>query len=748
MRAFYLASILFLVSSIAQAQNFYDINTIQRIEIELYQSNWDYILDTAKQGSDSYLMSKWVKINGVKFDSAGVKYKGNSSYNQNNVKNPLHIELDHFVQKDYQGYKDIKLSNGYNEPSFVREVYLYQTFQNYAQASKANFAQVIINGVYMGVYTNVEAVTKSFLDNRFYSNANTFVFGDLGGCDLRFKGPDTTLYYTPYTMKSDYGFTHLMRLCDSLRNNINAIEYSLDVDRNLWLNAYNTLFVTLDSYLGNSKHNYYMYRDHNRRFNPIIWDLNGGIGIFSKVDNGPPLTITQMENLTPMVHANDTAWPLVNKILAVPMYKRMYVAHMKTLVNENLSSGSYSVFMTQLHNIVDTAVFSDPNKFGTYAQFNGNLTTTVVLGPKTVPGIFPFLNARMNSVLSTTELQQVAPTITNVSSSLTNPALNSTVFITANVGNANAVFLGKRYSLLERFYREPMFDDGAHGDGASGDGIYGAAVTVSNVQIQYYIYAENVNAGLFSPQRAEHEFYTITASGSPAPGQIVINEFLAQNTSDAVNEQSNFEDWIEIYNNTSTPLNIGGYYLTDNFSNKIKYLFAPNTVIPANGFLTVWADEVTTLTTAIHVNFQLSQSGEQLMLSNGSNIIIDSVSFGNQTANISLGRCPDGTGAFLPQNITTKGALNCGVSVKEQTKNNSLLNVYPIPASDQLIINFKSNSLAKLEMLDITARKVYEIGFNSTTTIDVRSFENGTYVIHISDKGAVVESRKVVILHK
>jgi hypothetical protein len=747
MRAFYLASVLFLAFGTAAAQNFYDINTIQRIEIVFNQSNWDYILDTAKQGSDSYLMSKWVKINGVQFDSAGVKYKGNSSYNPNNVKNPLHIELDHFKEQDYLGYKDIKLSNGYNEPSFVREVYLYQTFQTYAEASKANFAQVLINGTYMGVYTNVEAVTKNFLDNRFYSDNNTFVFGDLGGCDLRYKGNDTSFYYTPYTMKSDYGYTHLMRFCDSLRNNIANIEYSLDVDRNLWLLAYNNVFVTLDSYLGNGKHNYYLYRDHNRRFNHIIWDLNGGIGVFSKIDSGPALTITQMENMTPLLHANDTAWPLVNKVLSVPMYKRMYIAHLKTLVNENLASGTYSVFMQQLHNIADTAVFSDPNKFGSYTQFQSNLTTTVVLGPKTVPGLFPFLNARKNYLQSTTEFQQAAPTITNVNSSVANPALNSTVFITANVGNANAVFLGKRYSLLERFYRVQMFDDGAHGDGASGDGVYGVAVPVNNVQIHYYIYAENANAGLFSPQRAEHDYYTITAAGSPAPGQIVINEFLAQNNSDATNELSNFEDWIELFNTTSTPLNLGGYYITDNFSNKIKYQFAPNTIIPANGFLSVWADEATTLTTAIHVNFQLNEGGEQLMLSNGSSVIIDSVSFGNQTANISWGRCPDGTGAFGPLNVTSKGALNCGVAIKEQLQGNSVLTIYPIPASDQLIVNYQG-AASKLEMLDVMGRKVYETDFKNTNAIDVRSFENGTYLILIKESAQVIGSKKVVILHK
>jgi spore coat protein CotH len=318
------------------AQNFYAIDTIQKIEIQFSQANWDYILDTAKQGSDSYTMALWVKINGVQFDSAGVKYKGNSSFNPNNAKNPLHIELDHFKTQDYLGYKDIKLSNGYHEPSSIREVMSYSILQNYMKASYANFAQVKINGQLWGLYTNVEAVTKTLLDDRFYSNNNTFVFADNGGCDLRYKGTDSAVYNIPYTLKSDYGLADIMHLCDTLKNHVSEIENILDIDRTLWMLAFTNSTVTLDSYLGNSKHNYYLYEDHNGRFNPIIWDLNGGLGIFNKIDFGPGLTTAQMQNLSPFLHGNDTMWPLVKNILAVQMYKRMYIAHMKTIMNVRL----------------------------------------------------------------------------------------------------------------------------------------------------------------------------------------------------------------------------------------------------------------------------------------------------------------------------------------------------------------------------------------------------------------------------
>ncbi|MES2515396.1 MAG: CotH kinase family protein, partial [Bacteroidota bacterium] len=134
------------------AQNFYDQNTIQKIEIQFGQSNWDYQLDTAKAGAEGYVMAASVTINGVYFDSVGVKYKGNSSYNPTYTKNPLHIELDGFKDQSYLGIKDIKLGNNFADPSMIREVLGYDILKNYMHCPEANFAKVYINGVYHGVF--------------------------------------------------------------------------------------------------------------------------------------------------------------------------------------------------------------------------------------------------------------------------------------------------------------------------------------------------------------------------------------------------------------------------------------------------------------------------------------------------------------------------------------------------------------------------------------------------------------------
>ena len=167
--------IMMLASIITHAQSFYDVNTIQSIDITFAQSNWDALLDAEKAGNENYIMAQTVVINGTTYDSVGVKYKGNSTYNPNQTKNPFHIELDTYKNQDYQGFTDIKLSNVAKDPSFVREVLSYQILRQYMHAPLSNYANVKVNGNLIGLYSSSEAINKGFVNRKFFSKKNTFI---------------------------------------------------------------------------------------------------------------------------------------------------------------------------------------------------------------------------------------------------------------------------------------------------------------------------------------------------------------------------------------------------------------------------------------------------------------------------------------------------------------------------------------------------------------------------------------------
>ena len=138
------------------------------MELTFAESNWDALLDQlVSEGNEERLLGS-VTINGIAYDSVGVRYKGNSSYRDNQVKNPLNIKLDYIIDdQEHEDYGSLKLANAYKDPSFIREVLGYEIARNYFPASQANFANVYINGTHLGLYTSDQDVDKHFMRTHF-----------------------------------------------------------------------------------------------------------------------------------------------------------------------------------------------------------------------------------------------------------------------------------------------------------------------------------------------------------------------------------------------------------------------------------------------------------------------------------------------------------------------------------------------------------------------------------------------------
>ncbi|HLG35926.1 MAG TPA: CotH kinase family protein, partial [Bacteroidia bacterium] len=571
----------------------------------------------------------------------------------------------------------------------------------------------------------------------------TIIPGPTTKSNLKYISTDSSAYTTYYEIKSDYGWNELIALCDTVTNHASGIGSVMDMDRAIWMLAFNNVLVNLDSYSGVFCQNHYLYKDSYGYFNSVIWDLNMCLGGFPFAGSGATslgsLNVTAMEQLPLNLHSADIYWPLINTVFNNPMYKRMFIAHTRTITSEMFASNLYQSSAASLQALVDTAVQSDSNKFFTYAQFQNGMTSNTIVGSYTVPGISNLMSARVTYLQGTTDFSYTPPTIIAVTPSNSSPLINTNVTITATVTNtnSNAVYLGYRFQNPEKFTRVLMYDDGTHNDGAAGDNAYGASFLISSAQTQYYIYAENNNAGLFSPERAEHEFHTLLTNVQTAVlGQVVLNEFLADNIAGDINENSQNADWIELFNNTNSPLDLFGLYLTDNFLSQQKFTFPQNTIIPANGYRIIWADENNSTASYVHCNFRLAATGEQLMLSNAAGTVLDSITFGTQTSDVALARCPNGTGPFTSR-IPTFGTINCPVGVEELSSNFSSI-VYPNPANDLLRVKFlRSEKINALKIYSASGQIVFEKNISSPETIiDLSKLPAGFYLLRVNETGS------------
>ena len=169
--------------------------------------------------------------------------------------------------------------------------------------------------------------------------------------------------------------------------------------------------------------------------------------------------------------------------------------------------------------------------------------------------------------------------------------------------------------------------------------------------------------------------------------KIYINEFLASNVSiDAdIVDFDDYSDWIELYNDESFDVDLGGYYFTDDLENPVKWEIPPGTTISSKGFLRFWADgyddapgstywrswlgpnaeRLYFTTDYYHLNFNLSRAGESIGLFGPEGVLVDSVTFKLQYRDVSMGRKPDGGETWLYFGEPTPEAPNNTEGVRD-----------------------------------------------------------------------------------
>jgi hypothetical protein len=264
--------------------------------------------------------------------------------------------------------------------------------------------------------------------------------------------------------------------------------------------------------------------------------------------------------------------------------------------------------------------------------------------------------------------------------------------------------------------------------------------------MQYYIYAENSTAGMFSPVRAEYEFHSYLVSvNSAAAGQVVLNELVSFNFGGCTDASGAHEDWIELFNTTGTPLNLQGLYLTDDPTNHLKWAL-PSYVIPANGFAVVWADEDPGSSGELHANFKLSSGGEFVLLCNANGTVLDSIAFGILATDNSYGRCPNGYGTWITYSWGGCGGWNiCPTDVNE-TETKSGVAVYPNPASEQLnVVKFGENVL-QYEVISSTGQQCMTgTLLQQNNQLDISALADGMYMLVVrDDTGLVIATERLI----
>lgn len=121
---------------------------------------------------------------------------------------------------------------------------------------------------------------------------------------------------------------------------------------------------------------------------------------------------------------------------------------------------------------------------------------------------------------------------------------------------------------------------------------------------------------------------------------VIINEIMASNQNTIQDNDSDFDDWIELKNIGNEPVNLSGYYLSDKEDRLTRWQFDSDKdyILQPGDNLLLWADEELD-EGKLHISFKLNSNGEVITLTKpDGNEIMDQIKYPKMMTDVSYGR--------------------------------------------------------------------------------------------------------------
>ena len=656
-------------------------------------------------------------------EHVGFRLRGNSS--RYSAKKSFKVSFNTFDPgRKYEGYEKLNLNGSHNDPSMVREKLFYDAWNRFGlPARRSSFIRVYINELYYGLYTNMEEMDEVWCKDRF-GDASGNLYKCTYPADLIYLGSDQEDYkyqgsttsggraYDLQNNKFSDDYTDLVTLITileqtSISNLTCELEKVFNVDAFLKAYAMDVASGNWDDYAFN-KNNFYLYH------NPFTGQIEF---IAYDCDNTFGVDWFGMDWTTRSVYAwaNATERPLVSRILEIEEYKNRYSFYLNELLTTVLDPVNIGPHIDSMKNLITEAALEDEFKsydWGYSDQDFLDAFSTNDIDGHTPYGVNNFIAARKSNALDELVLNNIAPVLVNEQHQPQLPEPGEDISITVNAFDDIAIATVTLYYSLDsmQFSTGSLYDDGLHNDGAANDQFYGIVLpaVVSNGYLYFHFQAVD-NAGQSTRFPVCDEF-RLKIGFEPPP--LFINELLASNNTVIGDDFSEFEDYIEIYNAGSAPVYLGDKYISDDFLNPSKWRL-PAVALNSDSYLLIWTDNDPEQGYN-HADFSLNASGEQLGLFASASeyfAAVDTLTFGQQTTDVSIGRLPNGEGPFITLPGPTPGFSNYAVAIEDTNGSESSMLIFSEPYTEtpfvQLTFSVPADRLT-LQILSLEGSIIFE----------------------------------------
>ena len=720
----------------------YDDSSVARVDIYVDPLALEWMYDYDNVESDSlhmaYIYYQNEYINDT-LEQVGFRLRGNTS--RTSQKKSFKLDFNHFVSgRDFYGLEKINLNGEHNDVSIIRSKLSWDIFNSIGMvATRANHIEVYINDTYYGLYISVEHIDDTFLSRNF-DNGSGNLWKCLWPANLGYRGSNPSDYHPwvddnrPYDLKTnddEYDFTQLARLIHIINNDPDSLEHVLDVSEFIKYLAINILTGGWDDYRS-LQNNFYLYHQPNiDRFLLIPYDYDNTFGVdWFSVD---------WDNIDPYSYylIADTDRPLADIIFDNEHYRNLFSRYLQFYIDHVFNIDEWGEWIDNTKDMIYSSAYYDTYRtldYGfTYNDFINSFSASNYTNQHIKTGLKEFIINRVSSLENQITFSDgnplvykywIEPEIPLAGDSIT---IHAAAYGYPDIQNINLIvhnFTNGTYDSYSMNY-EPVLNTSSPEELEDHWVItIPPILNVGNIGIRFLSTNTEEVTGV-SPQIGE---WMIRIPSSSITENIFINEFLAKNNTVNVDEFSENDDWLELYNNSSDTINLHNHYLSDDLDNLTKWKFSDNDILVApNDYLLIWCDNDESQG-VLHTNFKLSSSGEFIALTNpDGQTIIDTLFFGTQIEDVSFGRFPDGSSQWIEMS-PTPGSSN----IEGLSTNNSLM----IPIQYFLYPNYPNpfNPITSF-VYDLPSQSQVKISIYNTLGHEIKTLVNreqnyGSYTIH------------------
>lgn len=357
----------------------FEDSLVHEINIEL--EDWEGFCEAAPE--ENYY-SCTVTVDGENWKNVGIRAKGNNSkkliekYGWDRYS--LKLKFDHYVKgQNYHGLDKFSLDTSFQDNSYMKNYLTYKMMAHMDVPSPlCSYVWVTVNGEDWGLFLAIEEPAEAFIRRSYGKDHGQLYKPDYKSLKeenadvaLRYVDDDPASYENIFR-KARFDITRedQMEVIQALRilSTGENLEEAVEIDEVLNYFAVQVFVVNLDSYLGPTGHNYFLYIEDGK-MQMLPWDYNLAYATYSLGMPNPINDAQLYVNFpidTPAEGEVMLNRPLFHNLMLQKPYYEKYHQAFDRFLSTWFENRAFERMIRETEDLIGPYVEKDPTAFCSY----------------------------------------------------------------------------------------------------------------------------------------------------------------------------------------------------------------------------------------------------------------------------------------------------------------------------------------------------------------------------------------------